>query len=446
MKHKLITNNSPLTTIKKGYKNTEIGVIPEDWDVMSFENAFHFLSTASYSRAEIMAIGKIKYVHYGDIHTKLNHFLDFNSFELPSIKKEQLNTYNLIKEGDLIMADASEDYEGIGKSVEVKNIGNKKAISGLHTFLLRGKEGVFSNGFKAYLHSNRIVKTQYDKLATGLKVYGVSKGNLKLIQIPLPPLPEQTAIATVLSDTDNLLQALEKKIAKKRLIKQGAMQVLLNPMDNGQLTNDNEDNYQLSTVNYPLKKGWVVKTLGEVAEIATGTTPPTNNAENYGGEYCFVSPADLGKGKYIDKSIKNLSKKGFSISRVFPIYSIMVTCIGSTIGKIGIASKVLTSNQQINVIFPNDNYISEYLYYQLSLIANKIRLMASEQAVPMINKSEFSEITIPIPTKQEQTRIATILSDMDTEIETIENQLAKYKQVKQGLMQNLLTGKIRLNH
>ena len=112
------------------------------------------------------------------------------------------------------MADASEDYEGIGKSVEVKNIKDRKAISGLHTFLLRGKKDVFSNGFKAYLHSNKIIKTQYDKLATGLKVYGVSKGNLKLIQIPLPPLPEQTAIATVLSDTDSLLQAIEKKIAK----------------------------------------------------------------------------------------------------------------------------------------------------------------------------------------------------------------------------------------
>lgn len=203
--------------VKEGYKNTEVGVIPEDWEVIRFDEAFYFLSTASYSRAELSEKKDIKYVHYGDIHTRLNHFLDFEKNELPTIIIEQLKTYSLIREGDLIMADASEDYEGIGKSVEVKNIRNDKAISGLHTFLLRGKDNVFSNGFKAYFHSNRIIKNQYDKLATGLKVYGVSKGNLKQILIPLPTLPEQTAIATVLSDTDNLIQALEKKDSQKRV-------------------------------------------------------------------------------------------------------------------------------------------------------------------------------------------------------------------------------------
>lgn len=90
------------------------------------------------------------------------------------------------------MVDASEDYEGVGKSVEVRNIGNFKIISGLHTFLLRDKNGHISNGFKGYIHSNTLVKKQMDTLATGMKVYGVSKTNLKLIKIPLPPHQSRT--------------------------------------------------------------------------------------------------------------------------------------------------------------------------------------------------------------------------------------------------------------
>ena len=164
---------------------------------------------------------------------------------------------------------------------------------------------------------------------------------------------------------------------------------------------------------------WEVVMIGDLAEIATGSTPPTNDRTNYGIDYLFVSPDDLEICKYINQTIKNLSQKGFTISRVFPKHSIMVACIGSTIGKIGISAKKLTSNQQINAIFSNDSFVSEYLYYQLSIISNKIRLIASEQAVPIINKTEFSEITVSIPSYKEQTCIAQILTNMDSEIETL---------------------------
>ena len=213
--------------MKKGYKQTELGIIPEDWDVISYGEAFDFLSTASYSRADLSENDEAFYVHYGDIHTTWNFFLDFKKHNPPTIEKIKVKNYSFIKDGDLIMADASEDYDGIGKSVEVKNITTNKAISGLHTFLLRGKEGIFVDGFKGYIHSNRFVKTSMDRLATGLKVYGVSKTNLKTIQIPRPTLPEQTAIATILSDMDTEIESLEQKRDKYTMIKQGMMQQLL---------------------------------------------------------------------------------------------------------------------------------------------------------------------------------------------------------------------------
>jgi type I restriction enzyme, S subunit len=185
--------------------------------------------------------------------------------------------------------------------------------------------------------------------------------------------------------------------------------------------------------------------LRDIAQIATGNTPPPRDAENYGGEFMFVSPTDLGFSKHIFRTEKMLSEKGFSISRPFPEGSILFVCIGSTIGKCGIAPESLTSNQQINAIMPSSGYSTDYLYYAVSMVADKIKSLAGEQAVPIVNKTQFSETEIALPpTQSEQTAIATILSDMDAEIAALETRLAKTRALKQGMMHNLLTGKIRL--
>jgi type I restriction enzyme, S subunit len=198
--------------------------------------------------------------------------------------------------------------------------------------------------------------------------------------------------------------------------------------------------YKLTEVGV-IPEDWEVKELKQVGVIATGTTPPTNNRGNYGDEFFFVSPADLGKGKYIVDSEKKLSKQGLSLSRVFPSFSILFTCIGSTIGKSGISTIELTSNQQINAIFPNSLFLTDFVFYFLNFISGKIRLNASEQAVPMINKSEFGKTIIALPTLTEQTAIATALSDADSYIQSLDQLIAKKRLIKQGAMQELLKPK-----
>ncbi|MEL6592074.1 MAG: restriction endonuclease subunit S [Bacteroidota bacterium] len=212
---------------EKGYKQTELGLIPKDWEILSFDECFQFLSTANYSRAQLELNENCMYVHYGDIHTRWNHFLDLSVENLPSISKKLATGYHLINEGDLIMADASEDYEGICKCVEAINVKEQEVVSGLHTFLLREKFQIFAAGFKAYFHSNQKIKQQFDRLATGLKVYGVSKTNLKKVLIPTPCLKEQEAITKILMDMERELKAIERKHAKALAFKQGMMQELL---------------------------------------------------------------------------------------------------------------------------------------------------------------------------------------------------------------------------
>ena len=211
---------------KKGYKHTELGEIPEDWEVKSYGEIFTFLSTSTNSRADLSTKGDFGYVHYGDIHTDWNNKLDLSKVRLPKISQHLISSA-FLEEGDVIMADASEDYEGISKSVEVYNIGKQRAVAGLHTFLLRDREKQLSDGYRGYLHSIPVVKSIFDRLATGMKVYGISKSNLSAVLVPVPSKKEQTAIASILSDMDEEIQALAQRLGKTRQIKQGMMQELL---------------------------------------------------------------------------------------------------------------------------------------------------------------------------------------------------------------------------
>ncbi|MGN5009587.1 restriction endonuclease subunit S [Aeromonas sp. 96A] len=192
-------------------------------------------------------------------------------------------------------------------------------------------------------------------------------------------------------------------------------------------------------------KGWSQKLISDVGAVVTGNTPPTSNPEYYNGKYPFVSPADLGAHKLINSSIKSLSSQGMEKARSVRAGATLFTCIGSTIGKIGLAGCTLATNQQINVVIPKPDYDDDYVYYQLELRAAYIAKLAGTQAVPIINKTTFESQCILVPDSlPEQKKIAQILSTWDKAITTTEQLLANSQQQKKALMQKLLTGQKRL--
>ena len=198
------------------------------WEVKTFEECFRFLSTGSNSRSELSEYGDTKYIHYGDIHTKWSMVLDCERDTIPLIERERVKSLPLLEDGDLVIADASEDYEGIGASIEIKNVGDEEIVAGLHTLLLRGDKTQVADGYKAYITSIKAVRDSLIKMATGISVYGISKTGLKSVEIPLPStIKEQQAIAAVLSDMDAEIAALEARREKTRALKQGMMQELL---------------------------------------------------------------------------------------------------------------------------------------------------------------------------------------------------------------------------
>lgn len=196
------------------------------WSTFRFDQLFRVLRNASNSRSDLSSHGDVAYVHYGDIHISRSSFL--NPFDLRTfIARGKVSTIPRIIDGDLLMADASEDTEAIGKAVEIVGLEGREAVAGLHTMALRSNNSLLVDGFKGYLQFLPEIRTALVRLATGVSVYGITKSGVKAIEATIPTPPEQTAIASVLSDMDAEIAALEAKLAKARRVKQGMMQELL---------------------------------------------------------------------------------------------------------------------------------------------------------------------------------------------------------------------------
>ena len=200
----------------------------EAWELRTFGVIFEYCPTATNSRSDLLPEGDTFYVHYGDIHTRFHNHLDFGVVKPPQIDRSRCSNAALLKNGDWVMADASEDHEGVGKAVEIQGLDtDMAAVAGLHTLLLREKKPTFSPGFKGHLGNSRSLHQQLRRVATGMKVFGVSKAALKEIELPVPSPQEQGAIAAILSEMDAEITALEARLSKARQIKQGMMQELL---------------------------------------------------------------------------------------------------------------------------------------------------------------------------------------------------------------------------
>lgn len=207
----------------------------EDWQEYKFEDVFDFIKSYTFSRSDLsldnqVTSSEIYNIHYGDIHAKFkNEFIDFQKNKIPFINKtfEVKSKKHFLKNGDIIMADVSEDYKGVGECREMKNLKNQKVIGGLHTFVMRDKRNLTVEGFRVYCMKNSLFRNKLRRLATGSSVFGLSKTNLAKVSLMLPNPEEQMAIASILIKTGEEIQILQQKLAALQAQKKGLMQQLL---------------------------------------------------------------------------------------------------------------------------------------------------------------------------------------------------------------------------
>ena len=178
---------------------------------------------------------------------------------------------------------------------------------------------------------------------------------------------------------------------------------------------------------------WERKKLGEIAEIVTGSTPPTNDSSFYNGDFLFVSPSDIQTHRHISQTKTTLTEKGFKIGRKIRSGSSLFVCIGSTIGKVGQVKKECVTNQQINSVISDDNNDDNFIFSLLEHNSLKIKELSAEQAVPIINKTTFSNFKIIIPNLPEQTKIALFLLHIDKRITTQMKIIEELEKIRFGL-------------
>lgn len=195
------------------------------WETKRLGDHVTFLRNGVNARAELVPEGPVKYVHYGDVHASSSVYLCTAS--LPSLPDTKAVSLDPLWAGDLVFADASEDLGGVGKSVEVTDLGDTTVVSGLHTIAARFDKEVLTDGFKGYLQFCPSFVANLRRLAAGTKVYATNRAHIADIEMPLPPTREQASIAVVLSDMDAEIYALEARRDKTRYLKQAMMQELL---------------------------------------------------------------------------------------------------------------------------------------------------------------------------------------------------------------------------
>ena len=205
--------------------------------------------------------------------------------------------------------------------------------------------------------------------------------------------------------------------------------------------NNKHKKLNVPNLRFPEFQGeWEKCKLGDYGKVVTGNTPPTKDIENYeNGTYLWASPADLGTIKSITETKTMLSAQGFSKTRTLPKGSVLVTCIGSTIGKTGMATKEMSTNQQINSIVVNDNNDNEFVYYAIQSAFPRYLSSIAVQAVPIISKSAFELLPNNRPYLQEQKKIGKFLSLLDERIATQNKIIDKLQSLIKGLNDFLYT-------
>ena len=403
--------------VPPGYKRTEVGVIPEDWQLFALgEILTNVRNGAVYTpvRRDGLSITRIE--------TISNGIIDWTKVGLakPDI---HLKGY-LIEKGDILYSHIN-SVDHIGKVAVFS--GDGSLYHGMNLLLLRPENYVYPYWLFFHLASEPARKWARATAKQAVSQASINTKELRKYIIALPSKDEQHAIATALSDADALIESLDRLIAKKRAIKQAAMQQLLT----GQ-------------TRLPGFAGeWETKRLGDIGKIVTGGTPPTLQKRFWGGAHPWVTPTDISSNREISESPRCLTEEGLKLIGELPPDTVLVTCIAS-IGKNVILQKRGGCNQQINAIIPGQAHCSEFIYYLIE--NNKSRLIerAGTTATSILSKANFATLAFAFPSIKEQTAIATVLSDLDTEIEALERRHNKARQIKQGMMQQLLTGRVRL--
>ena len=406
-------------------KMTEIGPIPQEWDALPLSDIGNFSKGAGITREQANS-GNLPCVRYGEIYTTHDNYIRaFYSHISPELAK----TATRLKTGDILFASSGETKEEIGKAVSF--IGEEEAYAGGGIIILSPKVPASSLYLGFVLNDEASVR-QKSSMGQGDAVVHIHAKELANVVVPFPHPTEQKHIAEVLQSIDTLIAELDKVVSKKRLIKQGAMQQLLT------------GKVRVKGFSTP----WIEVELRQTGVMKSGGTPSTLVPEYWNGNINWLQSGAV-QNCYIYPSAVNqkITELGLSKSAAYLIShdSVLIALTGATCANVGYLTFDSAANQSVVSIEPYPEYSAKFLYQLLLTKRDLILQNRGGSAQGGVTLNQLKGITVTLPRDlEEQVEIAAILSAMDNEIAALEAERDKYKNIKQGMMQKLLTGQIRL--
>ena len=393
--------------IKDGYRRTEVGVIPTDWVVVPVGAAFDICNTLR------MPISRA-------VREKMTGIFPYYG---PTSIQGYINEYRVEGEYALIGEDGDHFLKWQNQSMTQLVTGRFNVNN--HAHLIKGTKNL--TAWFYYYFSHRDITPYLTRQGAGR--YKLTKNTLIGIPCALPPTKaEQNTVAEALKDADAFIESLEHLLTKKRDIKQGAMQELLTGKKR-----------LLGFIGE-----WKPKRLGELGNFFSGGTPNTAVPEYYGGNIPWITSSDCNAGRifYVSGRITSAGVAN-SATKWIKTGTLLIALYGATAGVVAISGIDATINQAVLAIelYRDD---SEFMFQKLVMMKDWIISTYTQGGQPNLSGAIVKSIEIVLPEPQEQSAIASVLSDMDSEIAAIQAKLDKARLMKQGMMQQLLTGRIRL--
>lgn len=400
--------------------NEEISKKPElrfpeyndEYNSGRFEDLFIFKKTNSLSRDQLnYSSGSVLNVHYGDIHTKLGMIVDIDLYNLSKVNESiegGFDPESYCTDGDVIIADASEDYEGVGKAIELINIRDRKVVSGLHTILARPILDTFSRGYLGYYMNSKYIHDQIKFYAVGTKVYSISKSNLNKILVSYPSIVEQKKIADFLKLIDQSIENLEEKIRLLELQKKAIVSLVFSRKNNIGYKGGHDT------------KDWDAKLLGDICKITTGKLDA--NAMDKNGAYRFYTCA-----------------KDFSLIDVyaFDTDALLISGNGANVGYIHHYKGKFNAYQRTYVLDQFSHNISYVKFFLEKNLSYRIETEKKAGNTPYIVLSTLSMMPILCPSLTVQEEISGFFSLLDHQIDLNVILLDNMKLLKNSLFQKM---------
>ena len=411
-----------MVEMKSGYKMTDVGVIPEDWEVKELSSISAIKSGKRLPKGSLVTSSKTSYPYIRVIDMNMGYLNLSNIMYVPENVQPMISKY-IISKNDIYISVAG-TLGLVGKIPEELDGANLTENANRITEIQCNRD------YLMYYMMSPLIQNVIEAERTIGAQPKLALQRIRDFYIVLPgDNREQTAIAAALSDVDSLISALTKKIEKKKAIKQGLMQQLLTGKKRLPGFGGVWDVVQLKRI--------ISEFIVPMRDKPTALTGPI--------PWCRIEDFD---GKYLKKSLSNQGVDLNTVSKmnlkIFPVNTLLVSC-SANLGRCAIVKQKLVTNQTFIGLVPSDRINVEFLYYKMSREDKNLNNMATGTTISYLSREQFENYEILIPSsKAEQTAIANILSDCDSEIAALEEKRDKYKEIKQGMMQQLLTGKIRL--